>query len=175
MSGESQATDSKLPGEKISCDLRRVSTVNSKGMKLPLEPHQRRASVQMEPATKKMDSVGEEAAGELGGFGGLGINFYDHFGNKVAPQAIEPPQLPRSQSPQVPKTQSPRAPGTQKPVSPLPKGTCLLPFVIYFPTSLYGENLPCQTINCCSVYRSTCCRTITFGNSRILHSKLQLS
>ncbi|KAK8906537.1 hypothetical protein QC760_005127 [Botrytis cinerea] len=121
MSGESQATDSKLPGEKISSDLRRISTVNSKGMKPPLEPHQRRASVQMEPATKKMDSVGEEAAGELGGFGGLGINFYDHFGNKVAPQAIEPPQLPRSQSPQVPKTQSPRAPGTQKPVSPLPK------------------------------------------------------
>lgn len=142
MSGESQATDSKLPGEKISNDLRRTSTVNSKGSKPPLEPHKRRASAQLEPTTKKMDTVGEEAAGELGGFGGLGINFYDHLGNRIAPQAIVPPEIPRSQSPQIPRTQSPRAPGTQKPISPLPKGTCLLFFVIYCPTSLHRENLP---------------------------------
>ncbi|KAF7870434.1 hypothetical protein EAF04_004178 [Stromatinia cepivora] len=124
ISSESQTTNSNLLSEKNSNDLRRTSTVNIGGKKTSVL-NQRRASVQLEPTTERMDTVGEESAGELGGFGGLGINFYDHFGNKISPQAVE--------SPRVPGTQSPRVPGTQKPTSPLPKDppvTARAPLVI---------------------------------------------
>ncbi|ESZ96605.1 hypothetical protein SBOR_2972 [Sclerotinia borealis F-4128] len=119
LSSESSATKSKLVSEKDSnlMNLRRTSTINFGGKKSSLEQHQRHASVQMEPAAKKMEPVGEEGVGELGGFGGLGINFYDHLGNRLSPQAMMSPMLP----PRVPGTQSPRVPGTQKPTSPLPK------------------------------------------------------
>ncbi|KAJ8067094.1 hypothetical protein OCU04_004472 [Sclerotinia nivalis] len=112
MSSESQTANSKLLSEKNSNDLRRTSTINIGGKKTSLQ-HQRRGSVQLEPTAERMDTVGEESAGELGGFGGLGINFYDHLGNKISPQVVE--------SPRVPGTQSPRVLGTQKPTSPLPK------------------------------------------------------
>ncbi|KAA8569276.1 hypothetical protein EYC84_000937 [Monilinia fructicola] len=89
------------------------STLNSS---LPQQQQERRASVQLAPTTKEMPSVAEEDAGEFDGFDGLGINFYDHLGNKVLPQAMVASRVPGPRG-----AVSPRAPGSRMPTAPLPK------------------------------------------------------
>ncbi|QSZ36599.1 hypothetical protein DSL72_006479 [Monilinia vaccinii-corymbosi] len=119
MSSESSASKSKVASEKNSNfdNLKRTSTVTFGGKKSSLQQEQqRRTSVQLAPITKEMAPVGEESAGELGDFDSLGINFYDHLGNKVLPQAMV-----TSREPGPRRALSPRAPGTRMPTMPLPK------------------------------------------------------
>ncbi|KAG4033605.1 hypothetical protein MFRU_004g01090 [Monilinia fructicola] len=120
MSSESPAASSTLVSEKISNfnSLKRTSTVNfgGKNSSLPQQQQERRASVQLAPTTKEMPSVAEEDAGEFDGFDGLGINFYDHLGNKVLPQAMVASRVPGPRG-----AVSPRAPGSRMPTAPLPK------------------------------------------------------
>lgn len=98
-----------------------------KNSSLPQQQQERRASVQLAPTTKEMPSVAEEDAGEFDGFDGLGINFYDHLGNKVLPQAMVASRVPGPRG-----AVSPRAPGSRMPTAPLPKGMYPPHILIHF-------------------------------------------